>query len=363
MKSYKIALIPGDGIGKEVIPAGRQVLEALTASDSSFAFDFESFPWGGDYYRAHGEMMPGDGLDTLRAKDAILFGSAGDPHIADHITLWGLRLKICQGLDQYANVRPTRILPGIDAPLKRCRPEDLDWVIVRENSEGEYSGAGGRIHQGLPIEAATDVSMMTRAGVERIQRYAFQLAQSRPRKHLTVVTKSNAQRHAMVMWDEVARDVANDFPDVAWDKELVDAATARMVNRPASLDTIVATNLHADILSDLAAALAGSLGIGPTANINPERVTPSMFEPIHGSAFDIMGKGIANPIGTFWTAVMMLEHLGEREAAQRLMAAIEHVTANTALHTRDLGGTATTAQVTEAVCQQITAARKHLATA
>lgn len=363
MKTYRIALVPGDGIGKEVIPAGRQVLEALAASETKFKFDFESFPWGGDYYRAHGEMMPADGLDTLRGKDAILFGSAGDPDIPDHITLWGLRLKICQGLDQYANVRPTRILPGIDAPLKRCRPEDLDWVIVRENSEGEYSGAGGRIHQGLPIEAATDLSLMTRAGVERIQRFAFALAQSRSRKRLTVVTKSNAQRHAMVMWDEVAREVAKEFPDVGWDKEMVDAATARMVNRPASLDTIVATNLHADILSDLAAALAGSLGIGPTANINPERVSPSMFEPIHGSAFDIMGKGIANPIGTFWTAVMMLEHLGEREAARRLMAAIEHVTANPALHTRDLGGTATMAQVTEAVCAQIPAARKQLAPA
>ena len=360
MKTYKIALVPGDGIGKEVVPAGRQVLEALAGSASHFTFEFETFPWGGDYYRAHGEMMPADGLDTLRSKDAILFGSAGDPDIPDHITLWGLRLRICQGLDQYANVRPTRILPGIDAPLKRCRAEDLDWIIVRENSEGEYSGAGGRVHQGLPIEAATDLSLMTRAGVERIQRFAFRLAQSRPRKHLTVVTKSNAQRHAMVMWDEVAREVAKDFPDVTCDKELVDAATARMVNRPASLDTIVATNLHADILSDLAAALAGSLGIGPTANINPERVTPSMFEPIHGSAFDIMGKGIANPIGTFWSTVMMLEHLGERQAAQRLMSAIEHVTANPTLHTRDLGGTATTAQVTDAVCAKIASPRKHL---
>ncbi len=360
MKTYRIALVAGDGIGKEVIPAGRRVLEALEASESDFKFEFESFPWGGDYYRAHGEMMPGDGLDALRGKDAILFGSAGDPDIPDHITLWGLRLKICQGLDQYANVRPTRLLPGIEAPLRRCRTEDLDWVIVRENSEGEYSGAGGRIHQGLPIEAATDLSLMTRGGVERIQRFAFGLAQSRPRKRLTVVTKSNAQRHAMVMWDEVAREVAKDFPDVTWDKEMVDAATARMVNRPASLDTIVATNLHADILSDLAAALAGSLGIGPTANINPERVAPSMFEPIHGSAFDIMGKGIANPIGTFWTAVMMLEHLGEKEAARRLMSAIEQVTANPVLHTRDLGGTATTAQVTEAICAQIAAGRTHL---
>jgi tartrate dehydrogenase/decarboxylase / D-malate dehydrogenase len=361
MKTYRIATIPGDGIGKEVIPAGQHVLTVLAGSDCSFTFEFENFDWGGDYFRQHGAMMPENGLDALRGKDAILFGSAGDLHIPDHITLWGLRLKICQGLDQYANVRPTRILPGIDAPLKRCNTEDLNWVIVRENTEGEYSGVGGRMHQGHPIEVATDLSLMTRAGVERIQRFAFRLAQSRPRKLLTVITKSNAQRHAMVMWDEIASQVAAEFPDVTWDKELVDAATARMVNRPASLDTIVATNLHADILSDLAAALAGSLGIAPTANLNPERVYPSMFEPIHGSAFDIMGKGWANPVGTFWSVVMLLEHLGEMDAAARVMKAIEHVTANPSLHTRDLGGTATTAQVTEAVCAQIAA--KHLTTA
>ncbi|ART50140.1 tartrate dehydrogenase [Acidovorax carolinensis] len=350
MKTYQIATIPGDGIGKEVIPAGQRVLEALSAHHPHLRFAFENFGWGGDWYRAHGVMMPADGLDALRGKDAILFGSAGDPDIPDHITLWGLRLKICQGFDQYANVRPTRILPGIDAPLKRCAPKDLDWVIVRENSEGEYSGVGGRVHQGHPIEAATDVSIMTRVGVERILRYAFRLAQSRPRKLLTVITKSNAQRHAMVMWDEIAAQVSAEFPDVKWDKELVDAATARMVNRPATLDTIVATNLHADILSDLAAALAGSLGIAPTGNIDPERRYPSMFEPIHGSAFDIMGKGLANPIGTFWSVVMLLEHLGEADAARAVMQAIEQVTANPALHTRDLGGTATTAQVTDAVC-------------
>ncbi|PXW97594.1 tartrate dehydrogenase/decarboxylase/D-malate dehydrogenase [Sphaerotilus hippei] len=350
MKTYSIATIPGDGIGKEVVPAGRQVLEALARDSRTFAFSFEDFDWGGDYHRQHGVMMPADGLDLLRGKDAILFGSAGDPDIPDHITLWGLRLKICQGFDQYANVRPTRILPGIDAPLKRCKPEDLDWVIVRENSEGEYSGVGGRVHQGHPIEAACDVSMMTRAGVERVIRFAFTLARSRPRKQLTVVTKSNAQRHAMVMWDEIALQVSRDFPDVTWDKEIVDAATARMVNRPATLDTIVATNLHADILSDLAAALAGSLGIAPTANLDPERRYPSMFEPIHGSAFDIMGKGLANPVGTFWSCVMLLEHLGEHEAARRLMAAIEQVTADPALHTGDLGGQATTAAVTRAVC-------------
>ncbi len=350
MKTYRIATIPGDGIGKEVVPAGREVLEALAAGSECFGFEFEDFGWGGDYFRAHGEMMPADGLDALRGKDAILFGSAGDPHIPDHVTLWGLRLKICQGFDQYANVRPTRILPGIDGPLKRCGPGDLDWVIVRENSEGEYAGVGGRVHQGHAIEAATDVSMMTRAGVERIMRFAFSLARSRPRRQLTVITKSNAQRHAMVMWDEIAVQVAREFPEVRWDKELVDAATARMVNRPASLDTIVATNLHADILSDLAAALAGSLGIAPTGNIDPERRFPSMFEPIHGSAFDIMGQGLANPVGTFWSIVMMLEHLGEPEAAARLMRAIEQVTADASLHTRDLGGSATTADVTRAVC-------------
>jgi len=361
MKTYHIATIPGDGIGKEVVPAGQQVLAALAAASNSFRFEFEDFDWGGDYYRQHGVMMPADGLDALRNKDAILFGSAGDPDIADHITLWGLRLKICQGFDQYANVRPTRILPGIDGPLKRCKLEDLNWVIVRENSEGEYSGVGGRVHQGHPIEAATDVSMMTRVGVERILRYAFKLAQSRPRKLLTVITKSNAQRHAMVMWDEIALEVSREFPDVKWDKELVDAATARMVNRPATLDTIVATNLHADILSDLAAALAGSLGIAPTGNIDPERRYPSMFEPIHGSAFDIMGKGLANPVGTFWSVVMLLEHLGEHAAARQVMEAVEAVTANTALHTRDLGGNATTAQVTDAVCALLGAVQRQAA--
>ena len=359
MKTYRIGVIPGDGIGKEVIPAGQRLMEAIAASSGSFRFEFEGFDWGGDYYRRHGVMMPEDGLDALRDKDAILFGSAGDPHIPDHVTLWGLRLKICQGFDQYANVRPTRILPGIDAPLKRCKREDLNWVIVRENSEGEYAGVGGRVHQGHPIEAATDVSIMTRAGVERILRFAFALAQSRPRKQLTVVTKSNAQRHAMVMWDQIAAEIAREFPTVRWDKELVDAMTVRMVNKPATLDTIVATNLHADILSDLAAALAGSLGIAPTGNIDPEHRYPSMFEPIHGSAFDIMGKGLANPLGTFWSVVMLLEHLGEVAAAARVMAAIEAVTANPALHTRDLGGTATTTQVTAAVCDQVGSYATH----
>ena len=356
MKTYNIACIPGDGIGREVIPAAQTVLQALASNQTQYQFAFHAFDWGGDYYRSHGVMMPADGLEALRPMDAILFGSAGDPQIPDHITLWGLRLKICQGFDQYANVRPTRILPGIDAPLKRCTPAQLDWVIVRENSEGEYAGVGGRAHQGHPIEVATDVSMMTRAGVERIMRFAFRLAQSRPRKWLTVVTKSNAQRHAMVMWDEIAKEISAEFPDVHWDKELVDACTARMVNRPASLDTLVATNLHADILSDLAAALAGSLGIAPTGNIDPERRYPSMFEPIHGSAFDIMGQGLANPIDSFWSCVMMLEHIGLPEQAALLMQTIEAVTANPKLHTRDLGGQASTQQVTDAVCNLLRSA-------
>lgn len=353
MRTHRIAAIGGDGIGPEVIAAGLQALELCAERDGGFSLDVRSFDWGSDYYRRHGVMMPTDGADQLRAFDAIYFGAVGAPDIPDHLTLWGLRLAICQPLDQYANVRPTRILPGIVSPLRHVSGPELDWVIVRENSEGEYSGVGGRVHKGLPEEVATDVSMFTRAGVTRIIRYAFEIARARPRKLLTVVTKSNAQRHGMVMWDEIAAEVAREFPDVTWDKMLVDAMTMRMTLKPETLDTIVATNLHADILSDLAAALAGSLGIAPTANLNPERRTPSMFEPIHGSAFDITGKGIANPVATFWTGAMMLEHLGEKTAAARLMRAVERVTADPALHTPDLGGKATTREVTDAVCEAL----------
>lgn len=358
MRTYRIAAIPGDGIGQEVISAGVEVLSALAAREGGFALAFETFDWGSDYYKRHGVMMPADGREQIRDFDAIFFGAVGAPDVPDHVTLWGLRLAICQPFDQYANVRPTRILPGIESPLRGVKPGDLDWVIVRENSEGEYAGQGGRSHVGLPIEVATEVSIFTRAGVTRILRYAFEIARSRPRKLLTVVTKSNAQRNGMVMWDEIAAEVARDYPDVAWDKMLVDAMTMRMVLKPATLDTIVATNLHADILSDLAAALAGSLGIAPTANINPERTAPSMFEPIHGSAFDIAGKGIANPVATFWTAVMMLEHLGEMSAADRLMRAIERVTADRDLHTPDLGGRATTRKVTDAMLVSIAAGNR-----
>jgi tartrate dehydrogenase/decarboxylase / D-malate dehydrogenase len=350
MRQYSIAAIPGDGIGQEVIAAGIEALTALAARDGGFSLRFDRFDWGSDYYKRHGVMMPADGNRTLQGYDAIYFGAVGAPDVPDHVTLWGLRLAICQPFDQYANVRPTRILPGITSPLRRVSGPELDWVIVRENSEGEYAGNGGRTHRGLPEEVATEVTIFTRAGVARIMRFAFRMAQSRPRKLLTVVTKSNAQRHGMVLWDEIAAEIAAEFPDVAWDKMLVDAMTVRMTLQPASLDTIVGTNLHADILSDLAAALAGSIGLAPTANLNPERRFPSMFEPIHGSAFDITGKGIANPVASFWSASLMLTHLGEPAAADRLMRAIERVTADPALHTPDLGGRATTAQVTAALC-------------
>jgi tartrate dehydrogenase/decarboxylase/D-malate dehydrogenase len=342
MKSYRIASIPGDGIGNEVIPAGMEVLNKLA---SGFEIQFKTFDWSSDRYKKTGAYIPEGGLDELKKFDAIFFGAVGAPDVPDHISLWGLRLPICQGFDQYANVRPSRVLPGITSPLDKGK--DIDWVIVRENTEGEYSGSGGRVHRGLPEELATETSVFTRKGIERVHRFAFELARKR-KKHLTLVTKSNAQRHGMVLWDEVCDDVQEGYPDVQTERVLVDAMTTRMVLKPASIDTVVASNLHADILSDLAAALSGSLGIAPTANLNPERTFPSMFEPIHGSAFDITGKGVANPIATFWTASLMLEHLGETKAAARLMKAIETVTAKK-VFTPDLGGTARTADVTRAV--------------
>lgn len=332
-----------------MVDAGLDVLQALAAREATFTLDVERFPWGSDFYRRTGQMMPEDGLDQLRPFDAIYFGAVGDPGIPDHVTLSGLRLRICQGLDQYANVRPARLLPGLASPVTSGA---LDGIIVRENSEGEYAGQGGRSHRGQPAEVGTEVAIFTRHGVERIMRFAFELARSRPRKHLHVVTKSNAQRHGMVLWDEIAREVAAGYPDVGWRFELVDAMTTRFVLNPTTIDVVVATNLHADILSDLAAAVAGSLGTAPTANLDPERRGPSMFEPIHGSAFDLVGKGIANPIATFWSGALMLEHLGETGAADVLMAAIERVTA-AGTRTPDLGGRATTAEVTRAVLETI----------
>ena len=350
MRTYNIAAIPGDGIGIEVIAEGIKVLNVLARQSKRFKFSFKHFPWSSDYYLKHGYYIPPGGLEKLKTFDAIFFGAVGSPKVADHVSLWGLRLPICQGFDQYANVRPARVLPGVPSPMKNAKA--IDWVIIRENTEGEYSGSGGRVHQGLPLEIATETSVFTRSGVERIHRFAFELAAKRPRRNLTLVTKSNAQRHGMVLWDQIFYEVARDFPQVKTQRILVDAVTTVMTLKPESLDVIVASNLHADILSDLAAALSGSLGIAPTANLNPERNFPSMFEPIHGSAFDITGKGIANPIATFWTAAMMLEHLGQARSAKQLMRAIEAVTAQ-AIFTPDLGGKARTADVTKAVCDYL----------
>ncbi|KAI8935170.1 hypothetical protein NX059_007763 [Plenodomus lindquistii] len=350
--THSIATMGADGIGPEVINAGVQVLKKLAQLDGAFKLEFKDYDWSSETYKKTGKYIPDGGLDELRKHDAILFGAVGAPDVPDHISLWGLRLAICQPFQQYANVRPTKIFRGTESPLRKAKHGDLDWVIVRENSEGEYAGQGGRSHKGLPWETATEVSIFTRHGVERLIRFAFEIAQKRSRKFLTVVTKSNAQRNGMVMWDEIAAEVAKEFPDVTWDKMLVDAMTCRMVLDPKSLDTIVATNLHADILSDLAAALAGSIGIAPTSNLDPTRQNPSMFEPIHGSAFDITGKGIANPVATFWTAAEMLIWLGEEQAAGKLMESVENVTER-GIATRDLGGSAGTQEVTDAVCAEL----------
>ncbi|KAH8809149.1 putative tartrate dehydrogenase [Xylogone sp. PMI_703] len=351
-KSYKIASIPADGIGPEVISAGIKVLQKLASALNTFDLDFTHFEWGSDYYKKHGKYLPEGALDQVKKFDAILFGAVGAPDVPDHISLWGLRLALCQPLQQYANVRPTRILRGTQSPLRNCKIGDLDWVIIRENSEGEYAGHGGTSHAGNPWSIATEISIFTQHGVERIMRFAFETARSRPRKKLTVVTKSNAQRNGMVFWDDVAARVAKEFPDVEVDKMLVDAMTTRMVLKPETIDIIVATNLHADILSDLAAALAGSIGIAPTSNLDPTRQNPSMFEPIHGSAFDITGKGLANPVATFWTASEMLNWLGQKDAADLLMLAVENVTER-GIKTQDLEGTNSTVEVTDAVSNEI----------
>ncbi|KAK3726090.1 hypothetical protein LTR37_000238 [Vermiconidia calcicola] len=350
--TYSIACIPADGIGTEVIEAGVKVLKTLSEASNSFQLEFEDYDWSSATFLETGKYIPDGGLENLKKHNAILFGAVGDPKVPDHISLWGLRLAICQPFQQYANVRPTKVFRGTKSPLRNCNTGDLDWVIIRENSEGEYAGQGGRSHRGFPWETCTEVSIFTRHCVERLIRFAFETAQKRPKKHLTVVTKSNAMRNGMVMWDEVALELAKEFPDVKMDKMLVDAMTCRMVLQPNSIDTIVATNLHADILSDLAAALAGSIGIAPTSNLDPTRQHPSMFEPIHGSAFDIAGKGVANPVGTFWSAAEMMRWLGEEAAADRLLECMENV-CGAGMLTRDLGGSAGTEEVTNAVCDEI----------
>ncbi len=345
---YRIAVIPGDGIGQEVVPEGLKVLEAAGARHG-LRFAFEHFPWGSDYYAAHGAMMPPDGLDTLRPFDAIYFGAVGWPTVPDHVSLWGLRLAICQGFDQWANVRPAKLLPGVRGPLRDKGPADFDLVVVRENSEGEYAGAGGRVHGGRAEEIALQTAVFSRRAVERVIEYAFELAETRPRRKVTSITKSNAQAWSMTLWDEVFASCAARHPSVETESWLVDAATVRFVLHPETLDVVVASNLFADILTDLAGALSGSLGLAPSANLDPSRRSPSMFEPVHGSAPDIFGRGIANPIAAIWSAALMLDHLGQPTAARAIEDAIAKVTAGGATLTPDLGGRATTAQVGDAI--------------
>ncbi|KAF7194487.1 putative tartrate dehydrogenase/decarboxylase TtuC' [Pseudocercospora fuligena] len=358
-KTYNIASIPGDGIGTEITEAAEQVLHKLAQTVETFTFNFTTFDWSSKAYLERGWYMPEDGMQQLAKHDAIYFGAVGWPNVPDHISLWSLILPIRKYNNQYVNVRPTRILPGTTAPLAQLqkKPSDLDWVIIRENSEGEYAGQGGTTHENSPHTIATEVAIFTRVGIERIMRFAFETAKSRPKKKLTMVTKSNAQRHGMVLWDKVFMEVAKEYEGVVeWDKMLVDAMTVRMVNKPESMDTIVATNLHADILSDLAAALAGSIGIAPSSNLDPTRQYPSMFEPIHGSAPDIAGQGIANPVGAFWSAAEMVRWVGAGsldDVADKMMTAIENVTSNPETRTKDMGGSANTKQVTEAVIKQI----------
>ena len=352
---FRIAVIPGDGIGKEVVPEGLRVLDRLAAaSNGQISFTYEHFPWGCEYYLQTGRMMDPDGLAKLAAFDAIYFGAVGWPGVPDHISLWGLRLAICQGFDQYACVRPVRLLPGIVSPLRNATRETIDWVVVRENSEGEYAGVGGRnfAGRGPDREVAVQAALFTAQGCERIIRYAFELARTRKRKKVTSVTKSNAQQYGMTLWDETFARVAAQYPDVETEQFLVDAMAARFVLRPETLEVVVASNLFGDILSDLGSALAGSLGIAASANIYPERRKPSMFEPVHGSAPDIAGKGIANPIAAIWTVALMLEHLGLAEEAAQVMHAIEATTAAGIL-TPDLGGTATTVEVGDAVVARL----------
>jgi tartrate dehydrogenase/decarboxylase/D-malate dehydrogenase len=344
---HRIALIPGDGIGKEVIPEGVRTLKRLSEKHG-FKMEFSVFPYSCGYYLKYGIMLPEDGIQMLAGFDAIFLGAVGDPAVPDHISLWGLLIPIRRQFDQYVNLRPVRLLPGVRSPLAGRTAKDIDLCIVRENSEGEYSEIGGRIFQGTEREVVVQETMFSRQGVDRIMRYAFELARTRPRKLLTSATKSNGIIHTMTFWDERFAAIAQNYPDVRTSKYHIDILTAHFVQHPDWFDVVVASNLFGDILSDLGPAIAGSIGIAPSADINPERRFPSMFEPVHGSAPDIAGKGIANPIATLWSAAMMLEHLGEAVAAADLMAAIEKTTAAGTL-TRDLGGTAGTKELTDAV--------------
>ncbi|MCL5110508.1 MAG: 3-isopropylmalate dehydrogenase [Chloroflexi bacterium] len=351
---HRIAVIPGDNIGPEVVAEGLKVLRRLQALGFG-PFAYDEYPWGAGYYLKTGAPMPADGLDTIRDCDAILFGAHGDPQrVPDRVSSQGLMHKLRKGFQQYVNLRPVRLLPGVVSPLRG--KDEIDFVVVRENTEGEYSGMGGRLHAGTPYELATQTTVITRIGAERVMRFAFDLARQRGgKKRAAAATKSNALSHVFGLWDEVLAEVANDYPDVECHKFHIDAFTVHLINRPEWFDVIVASNLFGDILSDEGAALAGSLGMAPSANLDPTRRHPSLFEPIHGSAPDIAGQGIANPVATILAVRMLLDWLGEAEAARRVQAAVEAVLAEGQVRTRDLGGRSTTAQLGDAICARLEA--------
>jgi tartrate dehydrogenase/decarboxylase/D-malate dehydrogenase len=351
VKRYRLAVIPGDGVGAEVIPAGLDVLRRAGEVTGSFALETIVYPWSCAWYLEHGRMMPDDGIERLRDSDAIYLGAVGFPGVPDHVSLWGLLLPIRQNFDQYVNLRPIALLDGIDGPLRDKRAGEIDMLCVRENTEGEYCGIGGRFHAGQPEESAIQTSLFTRRGVERVARYAFERARER-RHRVASATKSNALQYSAVLWDEVVAEVALEYPDVELTRYHVDALAARFITAPESLDVVVASNLFGDILTDLGGALQGSLGLPAGANLNPERLYPSMFEPIHGSAPDLAGRSVANPMAAIWAGAMMLEHLGELEAADLVMAALRLVAKN-GPRTRDLGGQATTAELGAAVAAAI----------
>jgi tartrate dehydrogenase/decarboxylase/D-malate dehydrogenase len=348
MDRISCAVIPGDGIGAEVVAEGVKVLKAAAELDGGFHFDFDWFPWGCRYYAEHGEMMPAGGLATLAGFETIFLGAVGYPGVPDHVSLWGLLIPIRRTFQQYINLRPCRLLAGVTSPLRDKAPGSIDFVVVRENSEGEYSNMGGRIHQGTPWEMAVQNTVFTRMGTERVIRYAYEQARRRGR-HLTAATKSNGINITMPYWDEIVREVGAQFPEVQTDLYHIDALAAYFVTRPESFDVVVGSNLFGDILSDLAAAVMGGIGMAPAANLNPERAYPSMFEPVHGSAPDIAGRGIANPVGQVWTAKMLLDHIGREELGSALLDAIESVLAAGHVRTPDLGGSASTSEMGDAI--------------
>jgi tartrate dehydrogenase/decarboxylase/D-malate dehydrogenase len=351
MSEYRIAVIPGDGIGQEVVPEGIRVLEAA-GRRFDVSFEWDELPWGCGYYEAEGRMMPEDGLDRIRHHDAIFLGAVGFPGVPDHVSLWGLLIPIRRGFQQYANVRPVRLMPGLPSPLRDREPGSIDFVIVRENTEGEYSQLGGRMFEGTEREFVVQENVFTRTGVDRILRYAFEMARSRPEKHLTWATKSNGIFISMPYWDERARAIAAEYPEVRTDSYHIDILAAHFVRNPDMFDVVVGSNLFGDILSDLGPACTGTIAIAPSANLNPPREFPSMFEPVHGSAPDIAGRNIANPMGQVWSGAMMLEHLGHPDAAGAVVAAIETVLAE-GPHTRDLGGAAGTQEVGKAIAEAL----------